>query len=593
MRFSKLSCANALVFAAFSATLVSAASPNAYIQHNLIADTAGVADVTDPNLINPWGVSFSATGPFWVSDNGTGLTTVYSTSITSTIAVAALKVSIPSGAATGSPTGPVTGQINNSTTVFMLANGKSASFIFCTADGTISAWNGGTVAQVKVDNSSKSAGYTGIALGGTTASPQLYVANFTAGTVEAYDGNFAPVQLPAGAFTDAQLPAGFAPFNIQTLNGKLYVTYAKQDATKRFDVPGPGNGYVDVYDMNGGSLQRLAAGGALNSPWGLAIAPANFGPFAGALLVGNFGDGHINVYDYSAGTPMGALQDTNGNTIAISGLWALTPGNGRSGGDTNAVYFSAGPGSGQHGLFGSLQAGPVLSGATPVLNGADFQAGIAEYSWISIFGSNLSSTSRVWQASDMPGGKLPTSLDHVTVTVDGKPAYVEYISPVQINALVPADQTLGPVQVSTTNQGQASGAISAQMNAETPAFFMLKNNYIAALHGNNTVVAPAGLYPNSSPAAPGETIMLFATGFGPGETPIPDGQILSSSIPVAGVTAMVGGTPASVAFSGLVMPGLYQVNVTVPATTPNGDTQVTASVGAAITPTGPLISVHN
>ena len=253
---------------ALGAVLIAGLAPralhaaNAYIQHNLVADTPGVADLTDPNLVNPWGIAISATSPFWLSDNGSGLATVYSTSSTATLTNTNVRVSIPAGAASSDPKGPVTGQISNSTTVFLLANGTKASFIFCTEAGTISAWNGGTVASNQVDNSSKGAVYKGLALGGTAATPQIYVANFNAGTIEVYDGNFAPVKLPAGAFTDPQILAGFAPFNVQNLGGKLYVTYAKQNAAKHDDDAGPGNGYVDIYDMNGAGLQRLVAGGS-------------------------------------------------------------------------------------------------------------------------------------------------------------------------------------------------------------------------------------------------------------------------------------------------------------------------------------------
>ena len=569
------------------------AGANAYIQHNLTADQPGVADVTDPDLVNPWAIAESASSPFWISDYGTGLAKLYTSSGS---VISALKVTIPPGAASGKKIAPVTGQISNSTTqVFTLANGKPASFIFSTEDGTISAWNTGTAAVMEVDNSSKNAVYKGLTLGGTSAAPQIYVPNFYAGTIEVYDGNFAPVTLPAGAFTDSQIPAGFAPFNVQNLGGKLYVTYAKQGATKVFDVAGAGNGYVDVFDMNGAMLQRLAAGGALNSPWGLAIAPANFGTFAGDLLVGNFGNGRINVFDPATGNALGSLQDPNGVAITISGLWALQVGNGKSGGDSNAVYFTAGPSAQQHGLFGSLQAGPVLpASGTPVLNGADFQAGIAEFTWISVFGSNLSSTTRAWKASDMPGGKLPTSLDGVTVTVDGKPAYVGYISPTQINALVAADLTLGPVQVATSNQGLTSNSLSATMQQTSPAFFISKSNYIAALHGDNkTVVGPTTLFANNSaPAKPGETIMLFATGFGQSGTPIPDGQVINTPVPITGVTITIGGAPAEITFAGVVMPGLYQFNVTIPSTLPDGDAQVVATVGSATTPAGPLVAVQ-
>ncbi len=574
---------------------VLAAGPNAYIQHNLIADTPGVADVTDPNLVNPWGIAESATSPFWISDNGPGLATVYSTSATATITISSLKVTIPAGTAdTGATSGPVSGQLSNTTTVFLVGTTK-ASFLFCTEDGVIAGWNSGSTAVKEVDNSGKGAVYKGMALGGTSSAPQLYVANFHAGTVEVYDGNFAPVSLASGAFTDSNIPAGFAPFNIVNLNGSLYIAYAKQDAQGMDDVAGPGNGYVDIYDMSGNLKTRLISGGALNSPWGMAIAPANFGAFANMLLVGNFGDGHINVYDPAAGTPMGALASaSSGAAIAIQGLWALQVGNGKSGGDANAVYFTAGPGGEQHGLFGSLQAGPVLSTSNPVLNGASFLAGISQNTWISVFGSNLSSTTRSWQASDMPNGNLPTELDGVGVTVDGKPAYVAYISPVQINALVPTDFTLGPVQVSTANQTLATASpASATMQSVAPAFFITKSNYAAALHANNTIVGPTTLYPNNStPAASGETIELYATGFGPGTTNLPVGQIITTPIPIEGVTVSIGGTAATVTFSGLVGPGLYQINVIVPPSTPAGDASLSATVGGQMTQSGVLVNVN-
>ena len=567
---------------------------NAYIQHNLIADTPGVADLTDPNLVNPWAIATSATGPFWISDNGTGLATVYSTSATATIAIASLKVTIPPGAASGAGPGPVTGQLSNTTTVFLNGTTK-ASFLFCTADGTISAWNSGTLAVIKVDNSSKGAVYKGMALGGTSTAPQLYVANFHAGTVEVYDGNFAPVTtLAKGAFTDAQVPSGFAPFNIVNLNGALFVAYAKQDTYGVGDVAGPGNGYVDIFDMSGNLTTRLIAGGVLNSPWGMAIAPANFGTFANMLLVGNFGNGRINAFDPVAGTSLGALQDPTGAAIVISGLWALQDGNGKSGGDANAVYFAAGPGNQLHGLLGSLQAAPVLRTSNPVVNGADFlSGGVAQYAWVTVFGSNMSSTTRSWQAADIVNGKLPTQLDGVGVTVDGKPAYISFISPTQVNALVAADFTLGTVQVQTTNKTLTSGSTTATMQATSPAFFISSGNYAAALHANNSIVAPTTVFASATPAQPGETIEFYATGFGPGTTTIPDGQTITTAIPVTGVTVTIGNANATVTFAGLVGPGLYQINATVPASTPNGDAALSAAIGGQTTQAGVLVSVHN
>jgi uncharacterized protein (TIGR03118 family) len=573
-----------------------AAPANAYIQHNLVADTAGIADITDPNLVNPWGIAISATSPFWLSDNGTGLATVYSTSATATISTVALKVTMtPGSASTGSTGAPVTGQLSNTTTVFLIGTTK-ASFLFCTEDGTVAGWNSGTASVVKVDNSLKGAVYKGMALGGTTAAPQLYVANFHAGTVEVYDGNFAPVALPAAAFTDSQLPAGFAPFNIVNLNNKLYIAYAKQDAAKHDDSAGPGNGYVDIFDMSGALVTRLVAGGTLNSPWGMAIAPANFGALANMLLVGNFGNGRINAFDPATGAPQGAVQDPTGAPITIGGLWALQVGNGKSGGDASAVYFSAGPGGEAHGLLGSLQAAPVSAATNPVVNAASFQTGMAQYTWVSVFGSNLSSTTRNWQTADFVNNALPTQLDKVSVTIDGKPAYISYISPTQINALVAADATLGSVAITTANQGLVSNSFSATMTATAPAFFISKSNYAAALHPDNkTIVGPTTLFTGgaSAPAKPGEIIAFYATGFGPGATTIPDGVLITTPIPLNGITFTIGGTAANSTFTGLVGPGLYQFNVTVPATLADGDAPIVATVGGATTPTGPLVSVQH
>jgi uncharacterized protein (TIGR03118 family) len=577
--------------------LLCGASANAYIQHNLVSDQPGGADLTDPNLVNAWDIAISATSPFWISSNGTGLAVVYSTaSATSTLTISSTKVSIPPGMSSTAKFGPLTGQIANGTSAFVLSNGTKASFLFCTLDGTISGWNSaaGTTAVITVDNSSKSAVYTGCVIGGTTSAPQLYAANFHSAAVEVYDGNFAPVTLASGAFTDSQLPSGYAPYNIANQNGNLYVSYALQDSTKSVSVPGPGNGFVDVYDMSGNLKTRLVAQGALNAPWGMTLAPANnFGAFSGMLLVGNFGDGRINAYDPNTGASQGAMQDTSGNTIAISGLWALRVGNGVSGGDANAVYFAAGPGGEQHGLFGSLQAGPVIS-ASAVVNGASFQPGMSQYSWVSVFGANLASTKRPWTAADITGGKLPTQLDSAGVTIDGKPAYISYVSPTQINALVAADSTLGPVQVTVENNGLTSASASVTMQAVSPAFFISKSNYIAGFGPDNTtIIGPTTLFPNASaPVMPGDEIVLFGTGFGPANAPIPDGQVIANPIPLSGVTVMIGGASAQVVAANLVAPGLYQLNVIVPSSTPNGDVPVTATVGSGTTQSGALISVQ-
>jgi uncharacterized protein (TIGR03118 family) len=210
--------------------------PNVYVQHNLVSDIPGMADVTDPNLVDPWGVSTSATSPFWVSDAGKSRSTLYNGSG----AITAVVVSIPAGAK-GTPNSSPSGQVNNNTTAFLLANGTKASFIFATEDGTISAWNGGTASTVMVDNSGAGAVYEGLAIGTSANGATLYAANFKTGNIDVFDGKFAPATL-AGNFTDPTLPAGFAPFNIWNLNGTLYVMYAQQNAAKTRNTAGAGLG---------------------------------------------------------------------------------------------------------------------------------------------------------------------------------------------------------------------------------------------------------------------------------------------------------------------------------------------------------------
>ena len=326
-----------------------------YQQHNLVSDIPLLADHLDPNLVNPWGISSSPTSPFWISDNGTGVTTLYNGSGVPQ----ALVVTIPPPAG-GTPPSAPTGQVFASGLGFNLVGSTSpALFIFATEDGTISGWNAaaGTNAIRKVDNSGAGAIYKGLAIGNNGSANFLYAANFHAGTIDVFDTGFAPATL-ASYFTDPNLPSGFAPFNIQNINGNLYVTYAKQDALGQDDVAGAGNGFVDVYDTNGNLVRRLISNGSLNSPWGLALATANFGAFSNNLLVGNFGDGLINAFDPTTGAFLGSLEDSNGDPISIQGLWGLKFGNGGVGFDPNTLYFTAGiPGDGQvedHGLFGSI-----------------------------------------------------------------------------------------------------------------------------------------------------------------------------------------------------------------------------------------------
>jgi uncharacterized protein (TIGR03118 family) len=323
-----------------------------YVQTNLVSDIPGLAANTDPNLQNPWGVSYGPTDPFRVSDNRTGLSTLYNGSGTPLGQV----VTIPPPAG-GTPPSAPTGQVFNAGPSFELTPGNPASFVFAAEDGTISGWNSGTNAVRKVDNSASGAVYKGLAIGNNGSGDFLYAANFSQNTIDVFGGSFSPAFL-LGSFTEPNLPAGFAPFNIQNIGGHLLVTYAKQGPGGEDDEPGAGNGFVDVYDLNGSLEKRLITQGVLNSPWGLALAPAGFGEFGGDLLVGNFGDGRINAFDPVSGAFEGTLRDAQGNPIVNEGLWALIFGNGGNGGDPDKLYFTAGiAGDGEvedHGLFGVI-----------------------------------------------------------------------------------------------------------------------------------------------------------------------------------------------------------------------------------------------
>jgi uncharacterized protein (TIGR03118 family) len=319
---------------------------------NLVTDdqTANTAQISDPALVNPWGIASSPTSPFWISDNGSGVSTIYSVDpTTSATSKANLTVAIPGA-------GSVTGQVFNPANATGQFNGNL--FLFVSEDGTISGWRNALGSQAEVLATGSSANvYKGVALGTLSGNSYLYAANFKSGGIDVLAGQSgAPALL--GSFLDPNLPSGYAPFDIANLGGVLYVTYAVQGAGGIDDVPGAGHGIVDRFDLQGNLLGRLATGGSLNSPWGLAIAPASFGAFAGDLLVGNFGDGSIAAYDKVTGTFVGLLRDGNGNPLAIDGLWGLSPGNDGSGGSSDAIYFTAGPGNESHGLFGVITVLP-------------------------------------------------------------------------------------------------------------------------------------------------------------------------------------------------------------------------------------------
>jgi len=321
----------------------------------LTSDISAVGSFNDAHLVNPWGMSIDPTGPWWISDNATGLSTLYDGSGQPQ----SLVVTIPtaSGSGTGTPTGTV---YNPSTTDFKIHNFVTP-FLFCTEDGTISGWYAGNTAFIAVNNSSSGAVYKGIALGSAGGANYIYLANFHAGTVEVYDHNFAAHSFGSSAFVDTSLPSGYAPFNVQLIGtNKLAVMYAKQDAARHDEVAGPGNGYVDVYDTQGNLLFRLTHNLYLDAPWAAVVAPQNFSGFAGDLLIGNFGSGLITAFNASTGAWVGNMFNVADLPVQIDGLWGLAFGNGGSGGPANTLYFTAGPFDEAHGAFGMITPHPGL-----------------------------------------------------------------------------------------------------------------------------------------------------------------------------------------------------------------------------------------
>jgi uncharacterized protein (TIGR03118 family) len=351
---------------------------DAYAVTPLVSNLSGHAAMQDPVLQNAWGVAFSPAGsPFWVNDNATGCSTLYDgvgakvalqVSIPlpgNVVPVASCNPSDPNKPANPGPATP-TGIVWNPAANFLVPGTKiPAVFIFSTEDGTISAWAGGlnpaTNAVIAADESMNGAVYKGLAFAVNAKGPFLFAPNFGKGTVDVFgpngaDGMFTKVTLD-GDFTDPEIPPGYAPFNIVNLDGDLFVTYAKQDAEKHDDVAGPGHGFVDVFDTDGHLIRRFESRGRLNSPWGIARASFAFGPWSGKILIGNFGDGRINVFN-NDGTLVDQLEDVHGRPIVIDGLWTLTLGGGRNS-SPDTLYFSAGPNDERNGLFGTIK--PVRS----------------------------------------------------------------------------------------------------------------------------------------------------------------------------------------------------------------------------------------
>jgi uncharacterized protein (TIGR03118 family) len=333
-------------------------------------ETVLVSPTQDPNLKNPWGIARGTGGPWWVSDNVTGVATIYNGSGVNQ----GLVVTIPHSSSTsvGSPTGVVF----NGSSDFPVTTGNAAVFIFASLDGTISAWNPmvNLNAAIQKVAGSTSSTLTGATIAQIGSKRYLYVADLEAGGITVYDTNFKPATVAPGAFQESHVPVGFAPFNIQNIGNNLYVTYAQQDSAKTFVNFGAGLGFVDVFSPDGQFLMQLQAGDWFNAPWGLVLAPTDFGTFSHKILVGQFGTSQILAFDAVTGAFEGKLRDQNNNVISIGGpgaLWALAFGDGESNSDPagqpgNALYFTAGPDFPNGGIFGTLT--PV---ATDLTQGSD------------------------------------------------------------------------------------------------------------------------------------------------------------------------------------------------------------------------------
>jgi uncharacterized protein (TIGR03118 family) len=324
-------------------------------QINLVSDVPGQAALLDADLVNPWGLALNATSPLWVSNQGTSSSTLYSSAAGATTAtkVPTVRVNVPAP----------TGQVANAGTGFQLAPGVSARFIFSTLTGQIAAWGPPAtplIGAAQIKATTPGAVYTGLAIATATKGDQLYAADFAQGKIDVFDNAFVAVPQPAWAFKDKYLPTGYSPYNVQTLMGRIFVAYVKVDPVTHRPASGKGLGIVDEYSVDGKFVDRIVSHDSLNAPWGLAIAPASWGKQAGALLVGNFGDGRINVVEaknhgrFQHKVASQVRDAATGKTVVIPGLWALTSGTASTGG-TDAIWFSAGIANETHGLLGVLR----------------------------------------------------------------------------------------------------------------------------------------------------------------------------------------------------------------------------------------------
>jgi uncharacterized protein (TIGR03118 family) len=389
-----------LVFgtAALASLAPASMAQNSYKQTNLVANQAGVANHTDAQLSNPWGISFVPGNPFWIANNNGGTSTLYDAQGNKQTLV----VGIPGASVSPCSPGCPTGTVANTSTDF-----KGGLFLFDSEDGIVTSWNGAGDATIVVDNSPVNAVYKGLALVTNSGGNFLLAANFRSGAIDVFDRNFQPATLTGGTFTDPGLPAGYAPHGVHVINNVVFVTYAVQDAPKHDPVPGAGMGLVDLFQTDGKFMRRMATGGTLNAPWGVVQASASFGMFSNDLLVGNFGDGTINAFD-TTGNFLGQLNDSNNKVIANAGLWDMVFGAGGTG-DPNTLYLTAGGASQTSGLFATLAPSSAVTSG-------DFSLGVSATSVTVARGGSSSVTI---DASSAGGFNSPISL-----ACSGQPAGV-------------------------------------------------------------------------------------------------------------------------------------------------------------------------
>jgi uncharacterized protein (TIGR03118 family) len=364
----------ALAFAIF--LLPHPAFSQHYIQTNLIADSPSTVNgdptgvIIDPKLSNPWGLSRGAMTAWWINDNNTGFSELYSVNDTPPLAATVVArlpfVTIPPPANGKSPSAP-SGIVFAGEANFDVESGDTANFIFVTEDGTIADWQTGNTATLKVDNSKRHAVYKGCTIAKRAGESFLYVTNFYSGEIEVYNSSFERVEMGEEHFKDDFIPRDFVPYNVENIGGNLFVTYAEQDKAKHDPVGGKGNGYANVFSASGKLLSHLQHGPWFNSPWGIALAPRDFGAYSNTILVGNFGSdadpaGEISAFDPVDGRFLGHVLNADGSNLSIPNLWALEFGNSAgASGPSNTLFFTAGPNGESNGLFGTLT--PVSSEA--------------------------------------------------------------------------------------------------------------------------------------------------------------------------------------------------------------------------------------